>query len=48
MTRILAAALALSLFAAAGAASAEPMHHGWRHHGWHHHHHMHGWRHHHR
>jgi hypothetical protein len=46
MTRILAAALALSLLAA-GAASAEPMHHGWRHHGWRHHH-MHGWRHHHR
>jgi hypothetical protein len=36
MTRILAAALALSLLAV-GAANAEPYHH-WRHHGWNHHH----------
>jgi hypothetical protein len=47
MTRFLAAALALSLFAA-GAANAEPFHHGRHHHGWSHHHRVWGHRHDHR
>jgi hypothetical protein len=45
MTRILAAALAVTMLA--GAANAQPWRHH-HHHWWHHHHHRCWWRHHHR